>query len=212
MAVRIRLQRKGARHMAFFRIVVADSRAPRDGRFIEQLGYYDPLKDPADINLKSEKAIDWLGKGAQPSETVRALFSRIGIMETWHEMKKGRSFDELTHIEEEARKKIDARAAMERRKNEESKGKKKAEVEKETAEAAPVVEAPAEETPTEAGAVAEAEAETSDESGEAAVEPAEGDVASKAPTDEPAADPEPAEETPADEQGSAEGDETKTDA
>lgn len=212
MAVRIRLQRKGARHMAFFRIVVADSRAPRDGRFIEQLGYYDPLKDPADINLQSEKAIDWLGKGAQPSETVRALFSRIGIMETWHEMKKGRSFDELTHIEEEARKKIDARAAMERRKNEESKGKKKAEVEKETAEAAPVVEAPAEETPTEAGAVAEAEAETSDESGEAAVEPAEGDVASKAPTDEPAADPEPAEETPADEQGSAEGDETKTDA
>jgi len=198
--------------MAFFRIVVADSRAPRDGRFIEQLGYYDPLKDPADINLQSEKAIDWLGKGAQPSETVRALFSRIGIMETWHEMKKGRSFDELTHIEEEARKKIDARAAMERRKNEESKGKKKAEVEKETAEAAPVVEAPAEETPTEAGAVAEAEAETSDESGEAAVEPAEGDVASKAPTDEPAADPEPAEETPADEQGSAEGDETKTDA
>jgi len=212
VAVRIRLQRKGARHMAFFRIVVADSRAPRDGRFIEQLGYYDPLKDPADINLQSEKAIDWLGKGAQPSETVRALFSRIGIMETWHEMKKGRSFDELTHIEEEARKKIDARAAMERRKNEESKGKKKAEVEKETAEAAPVVEAPAEETPTEAGAVAEAEAETSDESGEAAVEPAEGDVASKAPTDEPAADPEPAEETPADEQGSAEGDETKTDA
>ena len=200
--------------MAFFRIVVADSRAPRDGRFIEQLGYYDPLKDPADISLKSEKAIDWLGKGAQPSETVRALFSRIGIMETWHEMKKGRSFDELTHIEEEARKKIEARAAMERRKKEEKKGKKKAEAEKETAEAAaPVVDdAPADETPAEAGAVVEAEAETSDESGEAAVEPAEGDVVEEAPADEPAADPEPAEKTPADEQGSAEGDETKTDA
>jgi len=213
VAVRIRLQRKGARHMAFFRIVVADSRAPRDGRFIEQLGYYDPLKDPADINLKSEKAIDWLGKGAQPSETVRALFSRIGIMETWHEMKKGRSYDELTHIEEEARKKIEARAAMERRKKEENKGKKKAEAEKETAEAAaPVDDAPAEETPAEAGAVAEAEAETSDESGEAAVEPAEGDAVVEAPVEEPAADPEPADETPADEQGSAEGDETKTDA
>lgn len=174
MAVRIRLQRKGARHMAFFRIVVADSRAPRDGRFIEQLGYYDPLKDPAVINVKSEKAIDWLGKGAQPSETVRALFSRIGIMETWHEMKKGRSYDELTHIEEEARKKIEARAAMERRKKEEKKSKKQAEAEKEAAEAAAPVE--------------------------------------EAPAEEPAVEPEPVEEAPADEQGSAEGDETKTDA
>ncbi len=213
MAVRIRLQRKGARHMAFFRIVVADSRAPRDGRFIEQLGYYDPLKDPADINLKSEKALDWLGKGAQPSETVRALFSRIGIMETWHEMKKGRSYDELTHIEEEARKRTEARAAMERRKKEDKKGKKKAEAEKETVEAAaPVDDAPADKTPAEAGAVVEAEAETSGESGEATVEPAEGEVVVEAPANEPAADPEPAEETPADEQGSAEGDETKTDA
>ena len=211
MAVRIRLQRKGARHMAFFRIVVADSRAPRDGRFIEQLGYYDPLKDPAVINLKSEKAIDWLSKGAQPSETVRALFSRVGIMETWHEMRKGRSYDELTHIEEEARKKIEAKAAMERRKKEEKKGKKQAEAEKEAKEvAAPVDDAPADEAPAEA--VAEVGADAPDESGEAAVEPAEGEAAEEAPVEEPAADPEPAEETPADEQGSAEGDETKTEA
>ena len=208
MAVRIRLQRKGARHMAFFRIVVADSRAPRDGRFIEQLGYYDPLKDPAVINVKSEKAIDWLGKGAQPSETVRALFSRVGIMETWHEMKKGRSYDELLHIEEEARKKIEARAAMERRKKEEKKGKKQAEAEKEAKEAAASEDAAADEAPAEADAVAETEAEASDESGEAAVEPAEGD-AEEAPAAEPAAEPEPAEEAPADEQGSADGDETK---
>lgn len=213
MAVRIRLQRKGARHMAFFRIVVADSRAPRDGRFIEQLGYYDPLKDPAEINLQSAKAIDWLGKGAQPSETVRALFSRVGIMETWHEMKKGRSYDELTHIEEEARKKIEARAAMDRRKKEDNKGKKQAEAEKETTKAAaPVDDAPADKAPAEADAVAEAEAETSDESGEAAVEPAEGKVVEEAPADEPAVDPEPVANDATDEQGSAEGDETKTDA
>lgn len=199
--------------MAFFRIVVADSRAPRDGRFIEQLGYYDPLKDPAEINLQSAKAIDWLGKGAQPSETVRALFSRVGIMETWHEMKKGRSYDELTHIEEEARKKIEARAAMDRRKKEDNKGKKQAEAEKETTKAAaPVDDAPADKAPAEADAVAEAEAETSDESGEAAVEPAEGKVVEEAPADEPAVDPEPVVNDATDEQGSAEGDETKTDA
>ncbi len=199
--------------MAFFRIVVADSRAPRDGRFIEQLGYYDPLKDPAEINLQSAKAIDWLGKGAQPSETVRALFSRVGIMETWHEMKKGRSYDELTHIEEEARKKIEARAAMDRRKKEDNKGKKQAEAEKETTKAAaPVDDAPADKAPAEADAVAEAEAETSDESGEAAVEPAEGKVVEEAPADEPAVDPEPVANDATDEQGSAEGDETKTDA
>jgi len=199
--------------MAFFRIVVADSRAPRDGRFIEQLGYYDPLKDPADINLQSAKAIDWLSKGAQPSETVRALFSRIGIMETWHEMKKGRSYDELTHIEEDARKKIEAKAAMDRRKKEEKKGKKQAEAEKETTEAAaPVHDAPADEAPAEADAVAETEVEASDESGEAAVEPAEGEAVDKAPAEEPASDPEPAASDTADEQGSGEGDEPKTDA
>ena len=90
MAVRIRLQRKGARHMAFFRIVAADSRSPRDGRFIEQLGYYDPLKEPPDVKVDTDKVIGWLSKGAQPSETVKALLSRVGILETWHEVRKGR--------------------------------------------------------------------------------------------------------------------------
>ncbi|MCD4691156.1 30S ribosomal protein S16 [bacterium] len=213
MAVRIRLQRKGARHMAFYRIVVADSRAPRDGRFVEQLGYYDPLKDPAVISVDAEKAIGWLGNGAQPSETVRSLFSRVGIMETWHEMKKGRPFDELRHIEEEARKKIEVRAAMERRKKEEKKGKKKAEAEKETTEVAaatPESDAPAAEAPVEAAAVAEVEADASNESGEAAIEPAKGEDAAEAPADDAAPEPEPVAEPAADEQGSAEGDETKT--
>lgn len=213
VAVRIRLQRKGARHMAFYRIVVADSRAPRDGRFVEQLGFYDPLKDPAVISVDAEKAIGWLGKGAQPSETVRSLFSRVGIMETWHEMKKGRPFDELRHIEEEARKKIEVRAAMERRKKDEKKGKKKAEAEKETvkaAVAAPESDASATEAPVEAAAVADVEADASNESGEAAIEPAKGEDVAEAPANDAAPEPEPVAEPAADEQGSAEGDETKT--
>jgi small subunit ribosomal protein S16 len=116
VAVRIRLQRKGATHMAFFRIVAADSRSPRDGRFIEQLGYYDPLRDPPDIKVDTDKVIGWLSKGAQPSETVKALLSRVGILETWHEVRKGKPLDELRHIEDEARKRIEAQAATDRRK------------------------------------------------------------------------------------------------
>jgi small subunit ribosomal protein S16 len=125
VAVRIRLQRKGAKHMAFYRIVVADSRSPRDGRFIDQLGYYDPLKDPADIKVDTEKALDWFSKGAKPTDTVKSLFARVGIMETWHHIRQGKSYDELRHIEEDARKRMEAAAAMQRRKADESKAAKK---------------------------------------------------------------------------------------
>ena len=142
------MQRKGARHMAFYRIVAADSRSPRDGRFIEQLGYYDPLRDPPEIKVDAEKTIGWFQKGAQPSETVRALLSRVGIMETWHEFRKGRPLSELAHIEEEARKRIEAQAAMDRRKKEEKKKRKKAESEKAEAEEKEAQTAPAEEPET----------------------------------------------------------------
>jgi small subunit ribosomal protein S16 len=111
--------------MAFYRIVVADSRSPRDGRFIEQLGYYDPLKDPADISVDTEKVIGWFSKGAKPTETVKSLFSRIGIMETWHHVSQGRPYDELRHIEDEARKRLEASAAMLKRKQDEAKAAKK---------------------------------------------------------------------------------------
>ena len=79
MAVKIRLKRMGAKKKPFYRVVVADSRCPRDGRFIEELGYYDPLKDPAEIKIDAEKAQTWLGAGAQPTDTVRALLKRAGI-------------------------------------------------------------------------------------------------------------------------------------
>jgi len=80
VAVRIRLRRMGAKKAPFYRIVVADSRSPRDGRFIEEIGYYDPLKDPVVININEEKALDWLKKGAQLSETAKALFNKAGVL------------------------------------------------------------------------------------------------------------------------------------
>lgn len=80
MAVKIRLRRMGAKKAPFYRIVVADSRSPRDGRFIEEIGYYDPLKDPVVISVNEERALDWLSKGARASETVRSLFNKAGVL------------------------------------------------------------------------------------------------------------------------------------
>ncbi|AGL02150.1 30S ribosomal protein S16 [Desulfoscipio gibsoniae] len=79
MAVKIRLKRMGAKKKPFYRIVVADSRSPRDGRFIEEIGYYDPLKTPAVININEAKAAEWLRKGAQLTDTTKALFNKVGI-------------------------------------------------------------------------------------------------------------------------------------
>ncbi|MGI6162006.1 MAG: 30S ribosomal protein S16 [Christensenellales bacterium] len=79
MAVKIRLKRMGAKKAPFYRVVVADSRAPRDGRFIEEIGYYNPLTDPAEIKIDAEKAAAWIKNGAQPSDTVRALLKKSGV-------------------------------------------------------------------------------------------------------------------------------------
>lgn len=78
--VRIRLARRGRRKLAMYDVVVADARAPRDGRFIEKIGTYNPLTNPATINLKDDRAFEWLMKGAQPSDTVRAILSYRGIL------------------------------------------------------------------------------------------------------------------------------------
>jgi len=80
MAVKIRLKRMGAKKKPFYRIVVADSRSPRDGRFIEELGYYDPLKDPAEIKVDAEKVSKWISNGAQPTETAKALLKKSGAL------------------------------------------------------------------------------------------------------------------------------------
>ena len=78
MAVKIRLRRMGARNNPFYRVVVADSRSPRDGRFIEEIGYYDPKSNPAVIKIDQEKAKDWIAKGAQPTDTVKRLLKNNG--------------------------------------------------------------------------------------------------------------------------------------
>ena len=79
--VKIRLRRMGSKMNAFYRVVVADSRSPRDGRFIEELGYYNPLTDPATIKINEEQAKKWIADGAQPTETVRSIFKKSGIID-----------------------------------------------------------------------------------------------------------------------------------
>ena len=80
MAVKIRLRRMGAKKAPFYRIVVADSRYPRNGRFIEEIGYYDPMKEPAVLNVDNAKAAKWIKNGAQPTDTVRDLLKRSGAI------------------------------------------------------------------------------------------------------------------------------------
>ena len=79
MAVKIRLRRMGAKKAPFYRIVVADSRYPRDGRFIEEIGYYDPTKEPTVIKVDEEKAKKWIANGAQPTDTVRSILNKSGV-------------------------------------------------------------------------------------------------------------------------------------
>ena len=81
MAVKIRLRRMGAKKNPFYRIVVADSRYPRDGRFIEEIGTYDPLKTPADVKIDADKAKQWIANGAQPTDTVKALLKKSGVID-----------------------------------------------------------------------------------------------------------------------------------
>ena len=78
--VKIRLRRMGAKKAPFYRIVVADSRYPRDGRFIEEIGTYNPLTDPASVNVNSERAQEWIKKGAQPTDTVRGILKKAGVL------------------------------------------------------------------------------------------------------------------------------------
>ncbi|GEM03457.1 30S ribosomal protein S16 [Halolactibacillus miurensis] len=87
MAVKIRLKRMGSKRNPFYRVVVADARAPRDGRIIEQIGTYNPVANPVEVKLDEEKAMSWMANGAKPSDTVRNLFSKEGIMKKFHDSK-----------------------------------------------------------------------------------------------------------------------------
>ncbi len=88
--LKIRLKRMGAKKAPFYRVVVADSRSPRDGRFVDQIGTYNPLTTPAEIKIDEEAAQKWLNNGAQPTDTVKNLFSKAGIMEKYHNSKQGK--------------------------------------------------------------------------------------------------------------------------
>ncbi len=89
MAVKIRLRRMGAKKRPYYRIVVADSRTPRDGRFIEAVGQYNPIDKPASVSLKEERVYHWLKQGALPTDTVNSLFRKIGLLRKWLALKKG---------------------------------------------------------------------------------------------------------------------------
>ena len=81
MAVKMRLRRMGAKKAPFYRVVVADSRYPRDGRFIEEIGYYNPMTEPADIKIDADKAKEWIAKGAQPTDTAKSILKKSGVID-----------------------------------------------------------------------------------------------------------------------------------
>ena len=102
MATKMRLQRFGKKVKPFYHIVIADGRAPRDGRFIEKIGTYNPVQNPAEINLKFEKALDWLQKGAQPTDTVKSILSLKGVLYK-HHLLKGVKKGAMTEAQAEAK-------------------------------------------------------------------------------------------------------------
>ena len=194
MAVKIRLQRKGRKRRPFYHIVVADSRAPRDGRFIERLGSYNPMTKPATIELDRDKAFNWLEKGAQPTDTARAILRFKGVYYRKHLMrgvKKGAmTLEEAENLYnkwvEEKEAKIAARF--------EQSAKEKADFYSKVSGVAPVIETPVEETPAEETAEAEAPAEEpveeapAEETPVAEETPAEETTEAEAPAEEPAAE------------------------
>lgn len=95
MAVKLRLRRMGRKKLPVYAVVAADARSPRDGRFIEDLGRYYPLTEPAEVELKQERILYWLQQGAQPTDTVRNLLSRKGILLAFHMQRKGKSIEEI---------------------------------------------------------------------------------------------------------------------
>ena len=114
MAVKLRLKRMGSKQKPFYRIVAADSRFPRDGRFIETVGTYDPIKKDADVTIDEEKALKWLSNGAQPTDTVRSILASKGIMAKFAASKAKKEVKKETKkevVKEEAPKKAPAKKA-----------------------------------------------------------------------------------------------------
>jgi len=102
--VRIRLRKMGLRHQPYYRIIVADRESPRDGRFLEIVGTYNPRTEPSTILVEEERVYHWLGKGAQPSESVTRLFTQIGLKDRFDRLKKGEKAEKLLAEAEAAKK------------------------------------------------------------------------------------------------------------
>lgn len=138
--VKIRLQRRGRKQLPVYKIVAADTRSPRDGRFIEALGQYEPLLRPAGVTLKQDRVMYWLGVGAQPTDTVRNLLQREGILLRLHLARKGKTEEEITATIADWLRQRDERAATAMSKKQRRAERKKAEA----AAPAETAEAPAE--------------------------------------------------------------------
>ena len=186
MPAKIRLQRHGKKGQPFYHIVVADSRSPRDGRFIEKLGTYNPLTNPAQINIKFDRALYWYSVGAQPTDTARSLLSKTGVMMKYHLMRgvqKGAMTVEQAEIKfQNWMKEKEAKAANLVKANEEkARGEKKTrlEAEKQVNEARAAELAKKRLAEMEAKKAAEAEA-AAEEAAEAATE----EVVAEAPVEE----------------------------
>lgn len=221
MPVRIRLQRHGRKGRPIFSIVAADSRSPRDGRFIEKIGQYNPNTNPATIDLDFDSALEWLQKGAQPSDTCRAILSYKGVLlkkhllegvkkgalteeqveerfDKWLEEKNQKIQDKSAAVAKSAEDKEKARVEAENAKSEaRAEALKGAAAEQETEAAAEAAEGPAEEAaPTEEAAATE---EAAPEAEAASEEPAAEAAEEKEAEEVPAESAEAAEETPAEE-------------
>ena len=196
MATKIRLQRHGHKDYAFYPIVVADSRAPRDGRFIERIGSYNPNTNPATISLNFERALYWINVGAIPTDTVRNILSREGVMLMKHlqgGVKKG-AFDEAEAERRFNAWKAEKSAKLEAVRNQE-RDNKKAQVKKALEEEAKKNEAKAEAVAKKRAEIAAAKAAAEAEAIKAAQEAAAAQAAAEAPAE--AAAEAPAEEAPA---------------
>jgi small subunit ribosomal protein S16 len=205
MATKIRLQRHGRKKRAFFHIVVADSRAPRDGRFIDKIGTYNPITNPATIDINLEKAVQWMANGAQPSDTARAILSYKGVLYK-HHLQVGVRKGAITQEQADAKfaewmtskeaKIADKRSNLEKASNSRKSDALKAEAQKREAIAARVLA-------KQNSISEEAVEETTDSEGNEEVVAEDSSTAEVTATEEPAAE-EPAAEEPATEEPAAE--------
>jgi small subunit ribosomal protein S16 len=207
LAVKLRLRRLGRKKRPFYRIVAADSRAPRDGRFIEEIGLYNPLTEPATVEVQEDRVMYWLGVGAVPSKTVKNILSHRGIILKFDLQKKGVPEEKITEelkkwevLQIEKMRRAEAKKAEERE-------KKKVAQEEETEAPVPEVEIAADESETET-----AVSEPAEEATETTTVPEPSETEAKTETEEKSGEEEPAEAETATETIAETGQETEKSA